>query len=101
MNWLLNFIPPAVAPAHLSPERHLWIFAAAGLAIIPLAGWMGQATEQLAERVGSGIGGLLNATFGNAAELTIAIVALRGGLYQVVEASLVGAIVANTLLVIG
>jgi Ca2+:H+ antiporter len=101
MNWLLIFIPVAVALEHLAPGRHLWVFGAAGLAIIPLAGWMGQATEQLAERVGSGIGGLLNATFGNAAELTIAIVALRGGLYQVVEASLVGAIVANTLLVIG
>jgi Ca2+:H+ antiporter len=101
MNWLLLFIPVAVALEHLAPERHLWIFGAAGLAIIPLAGWMGRATEQIAERTGEGIGGLLNATFGNAAELIIAIAALRKGLLQVVEASLVGSIIGNVLLVLG
>lgn len=101
MNWLLIFIPATIALEHFAPERHLWIFCAAGLAIIPLAGWMGRATEQIAERTGEGIGGLLNATFGNAAELIIAISALRAGLYQVVEASLVGSIIGNILLVLG
>src|SRR5688572_26856574 len=67
---------------------------------MPLAGWMGKATE-LAERTGEGIGGLLNATFGNAAEFIIALAALRGGLYEVVKASLAGSIVGNILLVLG
>jgi Ca2+:H+ antiporter len=62
---------------------------------------MGKATEHLAERVGEGIGGLLNATFGNAAELIIAIMALRAGLYDVVKASLTGSIIGNILLVFG
>ena len=69
--------------------------------IIPLAGLMGKATEHLAERVGEGIGGLLNATFGNAAELIIAIMALRAGLYDVVKASITGSIIGNILLVFG
>jgi Ca2+:H+ antiporter len=101
MNWLLVFIPVAVALEHLAPEKHLLIFAASGLAILPLAGWMGRATEHLAERMGEGVGGLLNATFGNAAELIIAIAALRAGLYDVVKASIVGSIVGNILLVLG
>lgn len=100
-NWLLIFIPIAVVLEHVAPERALWIFLAAAVAIMPLAGWMGQATEQLAERTGEGIGGLLNATFGNAAELIIALVALRGGLHDVVKASLAGSIVGNILLVLG
>ena len=101
MNWLLAFIPIAVALEHFAPGRHLWIFVASGLAIVPLAGWMGRATEQIAERAGEGIGGFLNATFGNAAELIIAIAALRAGLYDVVQASIVGSIVGNILLVLG
>ena len=101
MNWLLVFIPVTVALEHFAPERHLLIFAASGLAILPLAAWMGRATEHLAERMGEGVGGLLNATFGNAAELIIAIVALRAGLYDVVKASIVGSIVGNILLVLG
>ncbi len=101
MNWLLAFIPIAVALEHLAPGRHLWIFAASGLAIVPLAGWMGRATEQIAERAGEGIGGFLSSTFGNAAELIIAIAALRAGLYGVVQASIVGSIVGNMLLVLG
>ncbi len=101
LNWLLVFVPVAVALEHLAPERPLWIFAAAGLAIIPLAGWMGHATEHLAARAGEGVGGLLNATFGNAAELIIALSALRAGLHQVVKASLAGSIVGNILLVLG
>jgi Ca2+:H+ antiporter len=68
---------------------------------LPLAGWLGRATEQLAERLGEGVGGLLNATFGNAAELIIALAALRAGLHDVVKASIAGSIVGNILLVLG
>lgn len=101
MNWLLLFIPVSIGLEYFTPERHLLVFIASALAILPLAGWMGRATEQLAERMGEGVGGLLNATFGNAAELIIAIAALRAGLYDVVKASIVGSIVGNILLVLG
>lgn len=101
MNWLLLFVPITIGLEFLSPERHLLIFAASCLAILPLAGWMGRATEQLAERLGEGVGGLLNATFGNAAELIIALAALRAGLYDVVKASIAGSIIGNILLVLG
>lgn len=101
LNWLLIFIPVAVALEHLAPGKPLWIFAASGLAIVPLAGWMGRATEHLAVRTGEGVGGLLNATFGNAAELIIAFSALRAGLHDVVKASIAGSIVGNILLVLG
>jgi Ca2+:H+ antiporter len=101
MSWLLLFVPIAIALEHLAPERHLLIFLASALAILPLAGWMGHATEHLAARLGEGVGGLLNATFGNAAELIIAFAALRAGLHTVVKASLVGSIVGNILLVLG
>src|SRR5579862_2186249 len=101
MNWLLLFVPITIGLEVLSPERYLLIFAASCLAILPLAGWMGWATEQLAERLGEGVGGLLNATFGNAAELIIALAALREGLYDVVKASIAGSIVGNILLVLG
>jgi Ca2+:H+ antiporter len=85
----------------LAPDRHLLVFVTSSLAILPLAGWMGRATEQLAERMGEGVGGLLNATFGNAAELIIALAALRAGLHDVVKASIAGSIVGNILLVLG
>src|SRR5499433_1195357 len=101
MNWLLLFVPLAVGLEYLAPERHLLVFATSCLAILPLAGWMGHATEQLAERMGEGVGGLLNATFGNAAELIIALAALRAGLYDVVKASIIGSVVGNILLVLG
>src|SRR5215472_13993260 len=101
MNWLLIFFPIAIALEHFAPERHLLVFVTAALAILPLAGWMGLATEQLAERSGEGVGGLLNATFGNAAELIIALAALRAGLHDVVKASIAGSIVGNILLVLG
>src|SRR5574338_937091 len=101
MRWLLVFVPIAIALEHLAPTQELLLFAASGLAIVPLAGWMGRATEQLAERTGEGVGGLLNATFGNAAELIIALAALRAGLHDVVKASLAGSIVGNVLLVLG
>jgi Ca2+:H+ antiporter len=80
MNWLLLFIPIAVCLETFAPEWHLLVFATSSLAIVPLAGWMGTATEQLAGRMGEGVGGLLNATFGNAAELIIALAALHAGL---------------------
>jgi Ca2+:H+ antiporter len=101
MNWLLLFVPVAVGLEFLAPERHLLVFVTSSLAILPLAGWMGRATEQLAERMGEGVGGLLNATFGNAAELIIALAALRAGLHDVAKASIVGSIVGNILLVLG
>jgi Ca2+:H+ antiporter len=77
------------------------VFLLSALAIVPLAGYMGRATERLAEHVGAGLGGLLNATFGNAAELIIALFALRAGLQDVVKASLTGSIIGNVLLVFG
>jgi Ca2+:H+ antiporter len=101
MNWLLLFFPIAVGLEILAPERYLLVFITSSLAILPLAGWMGRATEQLAERLGEGIGGLLNATFGNAAELIIALAALRAGLHDVVKASIAGSIIGNILLVLG
>jgi Ca2+:H+ antiporter len=101
LDWLLLFLPVALAGHYLAPGAHLLVFFSAGLAIIPLAGWLGKATEQLAERAGAAVGGLLNATFGNAAELIIGIMALRQGLRGVVKASLTGSILGNILLVLG
>jgi Ca2+:H+ antiporter len=97
---LLVFIPVA-AILHYTHASPVWTFIASGLAIVPLAGWMGKATESLAERLGAGIGGLLNATFGNAAEMIIAFQGLRAGLTEVVKASLTGSILGNILLVFG
>ena len=101
LNWLLALVPVTIALEHLAPERHSFIFIGSAIAILPLAAWMGRATEQLAERMGEGVGGLLNATFGNAAELIIALAALRAGLHDVVKASIAGSIVGNILLVLG
>jgi len=97
---LLVFVPVAIV-LEFSHADPVWIFAASALAIIPLAGLMGKATEHLAERMGAGLGGLLNATFGNAAELIIALIALRAGLLNVVKASITGSIIGNVLLVLG
>jgi Ca2+:H+ antiporter len=101
MNWLLLFVPAAFALEHFAPGRHLLVFLAAALAIVPLAALMGRATEHLAERTGAGVGGLLNATFGNAAEMIIAFAALRAGLHDMVKASLAGAILGNALFALG
>jgi Ca2+:H+ antiporter len=100
MGYLLVAVPVAIA-ASLLQMHPVVRFIAAGLAIIPLAGVMGQATEQLAHRLGPGIGGLLNATFGNAAELILALFALSKGYDEVVKASLTGSIIGNLLLVLG
>src|SRR3954452_24277226 len=101
LNWLLIFIPVTIALEFLIPGAHTLVFIASCLAIVPLAGWLGHATEELAHHTGEGIGGLLNATFGNAAELIIAIMALQKGYYPVVKASLTGSIIGNILLVLG
>jgi Ca2+:H+ antiporter len=77
------------------------VFGFSALAIIPLAGLMGEATEKLASRLGEGVGGLLNATLGNLTELVIALTALRAGEYMLVKASIAGAIVTNTLFMLG
>src|SRR5262245_38092873 len=100
LNLLLVFAPIAVI-LEIMHANPIAIFAASGLAIIPLAGLMGRATEHLAEKLGEGLGGLLNATFGNAAELIIALMALRKGLFDVVKASITGSIIGNVLLVLG
>jgi Ca2+:H+ antiporter len=103
MSWLdllLVFVPVTVVLALIQPD-HLGVFISAALAIIPLAGLLGRATEHLTAHVGAGIGGLLNASLGNAAELIIALVALREGLHDVVKASLTGSIIGNILLVLG
>lgn len=101
LDWLLIFVPITIGLHFLAEERQTLIFICSCLAVIPLAGWLGHATEHLASRVGEGIGGLLNATFGNAAELIIALLAIRRGLYPVVKASLTGSIIGNVLLVLG
>jgi Ca2+:H+ antiporter len=96
--WVLLGLAAALSAAGASPTI---VFSAAAIALLPLAGLMGTATEHLAARRGAGLGGLLNASFGNAAELIIALVALRKGLPEVVKASITGSIVGNSLLVLG
>jgi len=100
LNWLLAFVPVSLTLELLGVPQ-LWVFLTSALAIIPLAGLMASATEELAHRVGAGLGGLLNATFGNAAELIIALFALRAGLPELVKASISGSIIGNILLVLG
>jgi Ca2+:H+ antiporter len=101
LSWLLACVPVTVALHWIRPEMHTLTFVLACASVIPLAGWMGRATEHLAERTSESVGGLLNATFGNAAELIIAIVALRRGMLDIVKASLTGSIIGNVLLVLG
>ena len=102
LNWLLIFVPVAVV-LRVWPQlgSAAALFICACLAVIPLAGWLGRATEELAAHMGQGIGGLLNATFGNAAELIIGLMALSKGLTGVVKASITGSIIGNLLLVMG
>ncbi len=98
---LLLFVPIAGALQLFRPEARTAIFATSVIAILPLAAYMGRATEALTVHLGQGIGGLLNATFGNAAELIIGALALRHGLTDLVKASLTGSIIGNVLLVFG
>lgn len=97
---LLLFIPVSIA-ADLLEWGPLPLFATSALAIVPLAAWMGAATEEIAVVIGPSAGGLLNATFGNATELIIAFIALQAGLVDVVKASITGSILGNLLLVMG
>jgi len=97
---MLVFVPISLwlGLRHVSPTA---VFVASCLAILPLAGIMGEATEHLAHRAGPGVGALLNATFGNAAELIIGFLALRAGETEIVKASLTGSIIGNMLMVLG
>jgi Ca2+:H+ antiporter len=97
---LLLFIPISIA-AHFLEWGSAVVFITSGVAIIPLAAWMGTATEEIAVVVGPSLGGLLNATFGNATELIIALIALNAGLINVVKATITGSIISNLLLVMG
>src|SRR5216117_3186240 len=99
--WLFVFIPVTVILEHVGKVSPPVIFFSAALAIVPIATLIVQATEQISTRTGDAIGGLLNATFGNAPELIIATVALRAGYLDMVRASLIGAILANLLLALG
>lgn len=100
LNWLFIFIPVTLV-LDAAGARDPVIFFAAALAILPVAAMIVRATEQLATRTGDAVGGLLNATFGNAPELIIATVALQAGLLDMVRASIIGAILANLLLALG
>ena len=100
LNVFFVFIPVPILGSYLHWPPVV-IFLTACLGIVPLAGLMGKATEYLADRIGSSWGALLNATFGNACELIIALAALRAGLIDVVEASITGSIIGNILLVLG
>lgn len=97
---LLVFVPISIA-AHFLEWGSSVVFITSGLAIVPLAAFMGTATEEIAVVVGPSLGGLLNATFGNATELIIALIALNAGLVNVVKATITGSIISNLLLVMG
>src|SRR5262245_5990716 len=101
MNWLLLFIPLTIALEHLTHVSAPVLFFMAALAIIPIAAQIVHATEQISTRTGDAIGGLLNATFGNAPELIIAMVALKAGFLDMVRASIIGAILSNLMLATG
>jgi len=99
--WGLAFVPILFVCHWLRPEAHTLLFILSVLAIIPLAALLSLATESVAHRTGDAVGGLLNATLGNLTELVIALAALQAGQYMLVKASVAGAIVANTLFMLG
>ena len=99
--WLLIFVPVVFAAEKLRPESHTLLFVLSVLAIVPLAALLSHATESVAAKTGDSVGGLLNATLGNLTELVIALTALRAGEYMLVKASIAGAIVTNTLFMLG
>jgi Ca2+:H+ antiporter len=101
VNWLLAFLPITVILELVGNLPPPVLFFSAALALIPIAGLIVQATEQIASRTGDAVGGLLNATFGNAPELIIGLVALRAGYLDMVRASIIGSILANLLLALG
>jgi hypothetical protein len=99
--WLLVFVPIALAAEKLNHEAHTLHFVLSVLAILPLAVLLSHATESVAAKTGDSVGGLLNATLGNLTELVIAIAALQAGQYMLVKASIAGAIVTNSLFMLG
>jgi Ca2+:H+ antiporter len=101
LNWLLIFLPLTFLLEYVVHPGEAWLFLCAALAIVPIAAGMGQATENLAVKTGPTVGGLLNATFGNATELIIAFFALKAGKTDVVKASITGSMIGNMLLVLG
>jgi Ca2+:H+ antiporter len=98
---LLVFVPVVFVAQSLAPDAHTWLFVLSVLAIVPLAALLSHATESVAAKTGDTVGGLLNATLGNLTELVIALAALRAGQYMLVKASIAGAIVTNTLFMLG
>ena len=99
--WLLAFVPAVFVAQKVKPEAHTLLFVLSVLAIVPLAALLSRATESVAAKTGDTVGGLLNATLGNLTELVIALAALRAGQYSLVKASIAGAIVTNTLFMLG
>ena len=99
--WMLIFVPLVLAVERIAPSAHTVLFVLAVLAIVPLAALLSHATESVAEKTGDAIGGLLNATLGNLTELIIALAALHAGEYMLVKASIAGAIVTNSLFMLG
>jgi Ca2+:H+ antiporter len=99
--WFLVFVPAVLAVEVARPEAHTLLFVLSVLAIVPLAALLSFATESVAEKTGDAIGGLVNATLGNLTELVIALTALAAGQYALVKASIAGAIVTNTLFMLG
>ncbi|HET9317172.1 MAG TPA: calcium/proton exchanger [Vicinamibacteria bacterium] len=99
--WLLAFVPAVLAGHRIAPESHTPLFVLSILAIVPLAALLSHATESVAVKTGDAIGGLLNATLGNLTELVIAIAALAAGQHTLVKASIAGAIVTNSLFMLG
>jgi Ca2+:H+ antiporter len=99
--WLLAFVPAVLVAQKMKPGAHTLLFLLSVLAIVPLAALLSHATESVAAKTGDTVGGLLNATLGNLTELVIALTALRAGQYMLVKASIAGAIVTNTLFVLG
>jgi len=99
--WMLAFVPVVLIAARIASEAHTLLFVLAVLAIVPLAALLSHATEAVAEKTGDAVGGLLNATLGNLTELIIAVTALHAGEYTLVKASIAGAIVTNSLFMLG
>jgi len=99
--WLLVFVPVVFLGEKITPDAHTLLFVLSVLAIVPLAALLSHATESVAAKTGDTVGGLLNATLGNLTELVIALAALRAGQYMLVKASVAGAIVTNTLFMLG
>jgi Ca2+:H+ antiporter len=99
--WLLVFVPVVFVAEARAPEAGTLLFVLSILAIVPLAALLSHATESVAAKTGDAVGGLLNATLGNLTELVIALAALRAGEYMLVKASIAGAIVTNTLFMLG